>query len=184
MAKKLGKRGRVPRAVSISAELDKRMRQAKSVNWSEVARLAFERKLGELAGVKKEKSMADVIDRLRASQQKKASQMYKDGFRAGREWAEDYAEVGQLERLDSLQSDAGNDWELRFCEAYTGAFCVAERLAMSLADDDDAGRDEAKQFWKRAVIDELLETAYTQEEFVRGFAEGALDLWRTVKTKL
>src|SRR5262245_57540294 len=89
--------------ISVPLDLKKRMDAAGAgVNWSAVACRAFEVELAEIAARKKEKTMDDVIQRLRASKLRGASEAHKEGDAAGRKWARDHAEADELQNLENL----------------------------------------------------------------------------------
>jgi hypothetical protein len=171
--------------VSIPADLKRRMEKAKEpVNWSALAAEAFERKLSELEIKKENPVMAGVIERLRASKQEAESQEYKTGWDAGKKWAEKYAEVPELRRLETWLDDSdieqGGRYDLVFPEI--NAFDAAEHLAFAIRPDDQS-RSGAKEFWENAV-DEALRDEIAQPECLRGFVEGAIDVWNKVKDQL
>src|SRR5262245_14260814 len=86
--------------VSIPQDLKARMDAvSEPVNWSQVAVRAFEDKLAEIASRKKEKTMSDAIQRLRASKLKGDDRRYREGHEAGWAWARDVAEAEELRRL-------------------------------------------------------------------------------------
>jgi hypothetical protein len=90
------------------------------VSWSAVACRAFEAKLAEIAARKEQRTMDDVIQRLRASQQKDEDEAYRDGHELGREWVTmtgDWAaEVGELKELAKVaeRMRSRGEWESAF----------------------------------------------------------------------
>lgn len=208
--------------ISVPRDVKRRMDAVKEpVNWSGIACRAFGEKLTEIATTKEEKTMADVIQRLRAS---KPDAIYQQGQADGRRWASEQAEHDDLLRLEQLydQKRAGRDWEKFFdrhygqpsaeqiLEAFAKAtqgqrppafpwdhdVAVGERLMrvvcprLSAGDseigdlhfDFDIWRDVCQRFWKAIVGDDTFKIDHPS--YVRGFADGALALWREVKDKL
>jgi hypothetical protein len=151
------------------------------VNWSAVAAQAFEAKLAEIASRKETKTLNDVIQRLRASKQRASDDHYREGEEAGRRWAENEAEADELARLERAQGRA-DAWELLFEEAAGQSYSAGELLYFVLHPENHKDRSEASDFWECALGDDTTRTE--DGSYVRGFAEGALALWREVKDKL
>lgn len=174
----MAKKKRTGRMISVPSDLNNRMSKAKDVNWSAVACEAFEIKLGEIAKQKENKAMTDVIDRLRASKRQGDNESFKKGLNDGREWASDMAEAAELERLERFlddQSSQTGDWDWWFEDADTS---TAEALSNAIGGED--GWD-AVEFWERAVGDFRGNPDMSDGSYLRGFAEGAINLWDEVK---
>lgn len=179
MAKKKKKPAARPRRVgmmiSIPDDFKRRLDKIEGVNWSAIARAAFEAKLSEInlqqSGVA---SMEDVINRLRESAKKAESESYERGFEEGKSWAAKVAEVTELRRLEKIED---YPWEL----GGTSAYSDAEILFFQIQPDADGDRDESERFWEHAFGDDF-DTDDT--DLLRGFAEGALQVWNEVKGKL
>jgi len=214
--------------ISVPRDLKRRMDTVKEpVNWSAIACRGFEEIIAEIANKKEEKTMADVIQRLRTT---KPDLLYQQGQSDGRRWASERAEYEDLLRLEQLydKKRAGRDWEKFFDrdyglptweqikEAFSKAgqnkgvpsstwacvddfvndVTVGERLMravcprLSAGDsgigdihfDLDAWRSVCERFWKSYVGGDVFKIDHPS--YVRGFAEGALALWREVKDKL
>lgn|SRR5262249_8136824 len=175
-------------SISIPETLKARMNRVKEdVNWSSIACRAFEQKLGEIASRKEKKKTVDVIERLRASRHQRESEAFKIGFKWGQEWAKNDADLKQLERLgklyDNLTDEPSNDWKQYFEDKPDCAYATCERLYFQLEPDDEEDRDETRDFWERAAGEDW-ETDIQDGRWVRGFAEGALDIWNEVKGKI
>jgi hypothetical protein len=167
--------------ITVPADLKARMEVvAETVNWSAIACSAFEQKLGEITKRKGAKDMKEVIDRLRASKQKHESDQYKEGHEAGREWAKNEAEAGELIRLEKLHDACSPaEWGQFFWTSDRDAYGAAELFVFKIWPDDDGDRDAARNFWDGQGHEE-----YPDDDFVRAFAEGALEIWGHVKGKL
>ncbi len=111
----------------------------------------------------------DVVERLRRSALGSAAGEYDRGREAGRRWACDRADAEGLARLGRLRERAGGDWP-RLFRGGADSRAVAERLA------EEAG---GGRFWEEAAG-----AADPHPEFVRGFAEAALEVWGQVKSRL
>src|SRR6266446_8123193 len=86
--------------ISVPAQLKVRMEQVReSVNWSAIACQAFENKLAEIAARKENKSMNDVVERLKASLRSDQGKSFNEGYEAGTNWAENTATAAELARL-------------------------------------------------------------------------------------
>jgi hypothetical protein len=111
----------------------------------------------------------DLISRYRAAKKTVDEQAYADGAKAGREWATDadslpYEELSKLAGNRAMLSDSYDD------------MCFITSLFVG-----DHGVISA--FWESAVGDEWLEYVFNPE-FLRGFCEGALEVWDEVSPHL
>jgi hypothetical protein len=167
--------------ISIPADLKQRMDAVKvRVNWSGIAAHAFRVHLYNLAVKKgKKTNMKTVIERLKISKQASDSASLNEGERDGREWAERKAEAKQLERLEAAYNATGGWW---FQGGSTSAYAAAELFYFIIEPDDDGDRSAANDFWTRWFHEER--PALPDDEYVNGFADGALDLWQGVKDQL
>ena len=159
--------------ISILRDLKRRMAKVgEDVNWSALACQAFEEKLAAIA-IKKEKTViSDVVVRLRASKRASANQDFREGFACGRSWTELSAEAVELERLqslwDRLQHEQTHGWEWWFNHGDPRSTADELLSEMSAGNEYDA---------------EIFE-GVKSNEWLRGFAEGALDVWAQVRDHL
>jgi hypothetical protein len=179
--------GTVRTTISIPAKLKRRMDEVtEPINWSALAAEAFQDKLAAIAAQKKEGVMTNVLERLRASKRKSESADYQNGYALGKEWAEQSAEASELQRLEELHDKLVDqpqfDWDDYFNEGGS-AYSTDERLYFEINPDDDSDRKAADDFWECAAGD-ALQKAANKSAFLKGFAEGAIDLWLTVKNEL
>jgi hypothetical protein len=158
------------------------------VNWSAVACRAFEQVLADIIKRKGARDMKDTIQRLKASKHKVNETRLKEGFDAGQRWAQNSAEADELERLSGFYESCHRDswgWEGLFdLPECASAYSAAERIAfVILGGEHDGDRGAASDFWEEAVDwEEAVERKdHPANEFVRGFAEGALEVWDQVK---
>lgn len=122
-----------------------------------------------------------VIERLRASRQAAVSAKFQEGHQAGEEWASEIADYVELRRLGQMKEGTSPvDWDLFWDTGVNDANCASERLAFVIRPDDNEDRQAAAAFWETAVGDGVDLT----DDFVRGFVDGALDVWREVRDKL
>lgn len=169
--------------ISLPADLKKRMdKVAEAVNWSAIAARAFEGVLAEHAARKERKNMNDVIQRLRASKQQCDDENYKDGFLVGQEWAKNSAEARELQNLDRVRSSIRDD-EWTFETDESSAYGAWEWLYFQMFPEHDRERVESEGFWAYVLKDEDDPRRF-DAGFLRGFAEGALDIWNQVKNQL
>jgi len=170
--------------ISLPADVKRRMEKVKeAVNWSALACRAFEDKLGEIATQKEKKTMTDVIDRLRKSKRESNSEVYQEGFESGAEWAKSFAEARELEALQECYDSLGCDRDKWFStvEGKISAHSTAELVYFAMHNEEEAGRDDSDEFWTMAAGEHA---PYGQSSFVRGFVEGALEVWGEVKGEL
>jgi hypothetical protein len=167
--------------ISLPVALNRRMSEIENVNWSAVAVRAFQKELGRLAQDKKEKNMEDVIERLRASKLDRENQFFKDGFKAGQNWAKNAAQVAELERLSDERDfpELYGDWEERWTGG--GNFSSGQLLADLLLGEDDPMVAQMDTKLMEILGVHNWEDLGRNGHFMRGFAEGALDIWNAVK---
>jgi hypothetical protein len=167
--------------ITVPLNLKKRMDAVKEdVNWSALACRAFEAKLGEIASRKAGKDMKDVVERLRASKRSGEAQSYKEGEVAGREWAKQEAEAGDLERLDRVRAERGLDWGKLFHDPGTFALPATQWVYFHMYPENRGDRSAVKEFWESALGDERE----VDDLFVKGFCDGALEVWAEVRDQL
>lgn len=162
-------------SVSIPTSLKKRMDATDvPVNWSRVAALAFEQKLSEISSKAKLNDMQQVIERLRASRMKSDDQLYTNGVKSGRIWATRYAELVELEKLNEIWN-GGDDWQ-EDKHSRSSASRILEAMNPNKYEADVPLQCE---FWSQHG-----ESDYPKYEYVRGFCDGALEVYNSVKDKL
>ena len=169
--------------ISVRRDLKRRMDKVKEpVNWSGLAADAFERKLAEIETKKENPAMSKVIERLRVSKRESESEDFQNGWNYGKEWAEECAEVSELKRLETWFDDQ-NFNECRYEVNEGNAFDAADCLAFVLCPHDQS-RSGAQEFWNSAVGDDVPRDDIARPEFLRGFVEGALNVWDKVQDQL
>jgi hypothetical protein len=168
--------------ISVSDDLKKRMDKLDGVNWSAVACTAFIEIVNSREREKKGTNMDRVIERLRQSQNKAASEEYTNGRKAGRAWASDHANITQLKRLAKAR-DPIHDW--CFGADPTAAYSSAECFVFIIEPDDRGDRQAVNLFWESVLgSDETDVRIQGSDDFVQGFAEAAVELWEEVQDKL
>lgn len=173
--------GRIQKQISIPADLHRRLEEYPNENWSAVARQAFELRLGEFAKLKESKSMVDVLSRLRASKLTSDTMVYRDGFARGIAWAKDKAEVYELVHLDQLRLECGPDWIDWFNHGIPAPASTRLWAVIDSFENPARGLLVAKNFFGELGINDLMQN---ESQMIRGFAEGALSVWDSVKDKL
>lgn len=170
-------------SVYVNDDLKRRMDAEKDENWSKLASASFNKKLAELIQRKTVNDMEAAIQRLRASRNEYEEMINAEGFEAGKEWAERYADFGQLKRLcefgERLESEPVYGWEFFFGEDSNNAYCASERLVFEI-EGEEPDRNLASDFWDAALGNEDLPEA----DFARAFAEGAIEFFKRVSDKL
>jgi len=126
---------------------------------------------------------------LRASKSKSDDERYTTGKFVGTEWANDDAEAKELERLSSLHRqiffEPSLDWKTYFDDSHgLSVYSAAERLYFTLHDEDDGDRDASREFWNSVLEDRVIACDTNVAEFFRGFCDGALEVWDSVKDQL
>jgi hypothetical protein len=153
-------------SIYVPDPLKERMDAAEDrINWSEVARPAFEAKVAADEH-QREPTMRTAIERLRTSKQKTIQDDLLSGQQDGRDWARDSSEYSELVRVSRIRFDGGD---------YRGA----ERALKAAVDPDD-------DFTTSVFYDHCFgsETAPVTDEYVAGFIEGAKQFFDEVKNEL
>ncbi len=111
-----------------------------------------------------------VVDRLKASQAEAGRREYRRGLLLGQNWACQTAEAPELERLADLVQDVRSGrWQIMEMK-------TSEEIA-DIATGEGMTFDE---FWEPAAGErEPVESA----EFLRGFVEGAVQVWEEAKAR-
>lgn len=169
--------------ISVASDLKARMDAiGEPVNWSAVASRAFEQEVARIIQKRGTKTMDDVVTRLRASKRKAGGEQYEKGRQAGEAWAKDGAEADALARLEEFRDACEADrpafedyFEMEPNAPLDHAGWIAAAI---LAPEDDQDTHEAS-----AYAGELFGEHRTND-FVRGFVDGALDVWDSVKDRL
>lgn len=173
------------RTISLPAGLQKRMAKHPEVNWSGVAADAFEKKLNELSQRKEVKEMAGMIERLRASKEQSVSEFYTAGKTAGEEWARDTADFEELQRLEVRRAQLGDNWRDWLIPEERDEFGSGHRLAVAILGNERLLHHEAADFWDCAIgDDDEAQDQRNNDDFVRGFADSALEAFARVKRHL
>ena len=145
--------------ISISDELREEMDELHGVNWSEVARDAFDREVRKHRRVDPMDRRA-IAERLRASYEEQRDLERQDGQESGAEWAAQFAEFSELRalsRMGEAASDTLFEWSV---------------------EDTPFDNHNRQEFWEGVTGDMDFDLT---EEYVEGFVAGALDLWQKVK---
>lgn len=119
--------------------------------------------------------MSDVIKRLTEADEAERSEQARDGKRAGREWAEKRATPRELRRLESFWHDV-DDWDLH---ASDDAFSPGERLAEMIS-GVEMDRHAMHGWW----LDVIDGEPWTDTKWIKGFCEGALEVWEEVEDQI
>lgn len=136
------------------------------INWSEVARPAFQSALATHEH-RKGQNMQTAIERLRASKQKHAQDEGEGGKTAGRRWAANSADYVQLRKVADLDTSQWPNDE--------GAFRV-------LKDALDPEGEHGYDFGEEVLGLEPREEA--SDAWAFGFIEGAQEFFEEVKDDL
>ena len=126
--------------------------------------------------------MAEVIERLQKSKRESETQEFQSGWDVGKKWAKEYADVSELKRLETWIDDERLS-ECRYEPPENNVFDAADLLAFALCPYDKS-HSGSRELWMRAVDDDVQTHDIVQPEFLRGFVEGALDVWDKVKDQL
>jgi len=147
--------------LSIPKALRERMGKFdESVNWSEMARELFERRVAMLEQTKTKLS-AETLARLKASEEREADEDLRTGRDAGRGWAEKEAEMSELRALARYSEESG-----------AGITDDPGDEFFSIVDPQgDLDRNERREFWQLVYGADA-----PSAEFVQAFVNGALEV--------
>jgi hypothetical protein len=133
-----------------------------SINWSEVARAAFDNAIQQQKSMKVQ-NMEDVIERLRQSKAVAEGADEAAGKRDGSVWAQKDASYRDLKRIGTINLDAR-----------VGQF--ASQVDVVLGND---GQSWGESFWNNGEFETAPNDAY-----VFGWVEGAMSVWDQVGGKI
>lgn len=163
--------------ISLPDELKARMDALDmQVNWSAEAAKCFERLLGAVAATKQEKSMSDVIARLKASKIASEDEASPILYNAGRQWAESTASYPELRRAARMHAD-DEKWGGQYGAPGAPIYIACEIM------DVEVDRRDGESFWEQAGV-KLLDEYYEDDTLMRKFLEGAASVWREVEGKI
>jgi hypothetical protein len=171
--------------ISLPRELKARMDAVKrTVNWSAVAAEAFKAKLLEIQSKRDVEHMDEVIARLKAAEEMDASESYREGHRAGSEWAKRRARPKHLRGLaklaDESQGVLAGHLELFGNDMNRG---IAWGLYLAMHQHEEFQRPDVEGFWQQILGDSGAERIEAYN-FALGFVEGALDIWNKVENDM
>jgi hypothetical protein len=178
--------------ISVPQALRERMEAVKGqVNWSAVATAAFEAKLLEIELSKKRGNMskADVVKRLKAAAAEDHREDYEDGKAAGRAWAAETATPKELRRLaeyiEQAEAETGNrvEWWDVDHPGWMAPFGAPDYLVFAVRPKRADERDAPAEFWEQA-LEEADRGRVWDSDFLRGFGEGAAEVWSEVRGEL
>jgi hypothetical protein len=75
---------------------------------------------------------------------------------------------------------SATDWELWFESGEDNAYGTNESFVFAIQPENDGDRHAAASFWEMEAGEDVELT----NDYVRGFAEGALGVWREIKDKV
>jgi hypothetical protein len=179
------KQGVVSFNITLPIQVRKQMRKRADVNWSQVAKAAFEKVLQE-----RSYNMSQVAERLRKSRDEHASEQQTEGIEEGKKWAAKQAELHELKNFARMDTECpldSADGGLIYDDRDGDAYSLAERIAcqalngtMEPSDCETFNRSQAEAYWERIGGDGFNPDA----EFVVGFVEGCLSVFEAVKNEL
>ncbi len=138
-------------------------------------------------GQAQDEGLKATINRLRASKQECEAADYQCGCELGKRWAKKAAKASELQLLeqlrDELEAQPQYGWDDYFESQENAVYGTDEELFFALHPEDDKDRQGAKEFWESAVGN-LLQQAAFSGSLLKGFAEGALEVWLSVQDEL
>jgi hypothetical protein len=166
--------------ISISVPPDAKARMDKfdpvnSVNWSTIAVGAFEQHMAETLKRKGTTTMNEGLERLRASKGKLGVTEFWKGRQAGEAWALRQAEASELANIAEWKASfPGGEWGGIWEDGDNGRI-YADIFARKVDRENIIRPDDAQAWW-----DEMGYPNMPPAEFVHGFADGAVDVWKKV----
>jgi hypothetical protein len=173
--------------ISIPQDLKERMDAAgEQVNWSAVAARAFEAKLLDIELARKRGKMNknDIVKRLKAARADDTEE-YDDGKAEGRRWAAETAKPRELKRLAEYISRCDQDnlawWDVDY-SGWKAPFGAADYFVFALRPKCKDDRHALASFWEEALGGDA--DRIEDGDFLRGFGEGADEVWGDVAGEL
>jgi hypothetical protein len=171
--------------ISIPSELKERMDAIKDqVNWSAVAARAFQAELDWInRRSKRTMNKEDIVKRMKAEAEEDSKEEYQEGYEMGKDWAQEYAKPRELRALDNLSRNSGCDLSVTLAVYVNGMnHSIAWGLWQAIY-KQEPNHDEVRRFWEEALGDDNADRIEDQD-FARGFCEGALAIWEEVKDEV
>jgi len=105
---------------------------------------------------------------------------YEDGIVRGQNWAR-HADCGdELRNLQALRTGKSDDAWYKWFIGQDAGHSAFKRIVQVLQPQTSGSQSDVAGFWRNAVaFDTNLPQRVVQEgDFVRGFSDGALDVWK------
>jgi hypothetical protein len=128
---------------------------------------------------KNSNSLSAAVERLRASKLKFDEEQYTAGERDGREWAVERAEAEELIRLAAWKNQCSRDWDAMFQSDDQSAYGPSQNLVFAIWPEHNGDREPAGEFWEGESGNE-----YPADEYLRGFANAAIEAWEEIEPQL
>jgi hypothetical protein len=158
-------------SIYVPDEMKTRMDEVGELNWSAVAQRAFEIEINSQRWKMETDAIERAAARLRTSREKYLKEQHLDGKASGRAWALDHAEYRALKAV------ADHDWAELPEETYASWLCALAHSRYPPSEED------VKELWETLLQDRFHGTERTPE-FVKGYIEGALEVWDEVADKI
>lgn len=150
-------------SIYVSDEMKRQMDElGNQVNWSQIAQLNFAHAISTQTAIRN-RDMTSVVERLRASRNTYEQQHTAGGFKDGREWAELRAEYDELRSFGDIEDSLDN-----FGSGYEALHAAVGEEGMP----------------EHHTIDMWFGGEKVTSEYVRGFIQGAAEVWKEVKDQL
>ncbi len=120
--------------------------------------------------------MQATIERLRKSKIQHQDSDYQKGLVAGAKWAKERAEYDELERLSAFSEKTEDVWATA---GWADANEAATQTYRAMKADHDAPRGIVMAEWN-----DMLTTMMPSVSMVRGFVDGALDVFAKVEDEI
>lgn len=159
--------------------LGTQMQQHTEIDWSQVATEAFERKF-ETLSIKPIGKLESLVKRLKDSRAEMVSRDRLKGLESGRSWATNLASFEELDNLSNwwnTTSKIDRDWYLTTKEDDPNG--VGRELACLIMGKCNDDWDASDEFWSNA--EDSDDGPCPPDLFFRAFAQGALEVWNSVK---
>ena len=171
--------------VQVPDHLKQRMSElGDRVNWSAVAREAFERRLAELSTETRNLALELAAQRLLAeTTDSRAAAAF--GKKLGKRWAMEHAARQELARVDAWLSAHKGNTTLAITQL-DARYAPYQRFYFLIRPDERGERVRAEEFWESIIATEperaqSLLSHENELAFVSAFAEAVQDVWRTIE---
>lgn len=129
----------------------------------------------------------ELLGRLTASKDRLDQEWRQYGLEAGREWARKFAEYDTLDNIYKyFDGTTDDEWDSVLSESLSDKHTAAERMAFAICPEINGNQIGSSEFWNEVFGEEDGGYALhmSRPQTLRGFVEGSLEVFNTVREAL